>query len=160
MTCSTTYSKIKSAFMSTHFFCILSHLPNFKSPQQAGCGCTITTFNQLLFLISFGLTCVSHGAEDALCDGHYGVCGLVIAPDGLSPWRVLANMLQEISQSLTHHAGCCAHLQYRRCTSSTLVQCVLSCITPCFLFHQAGKEAPWTHYPHCFLKTGCSAWTA
>lgn len=85
----------------------------------------------------FKPTCVSHGAEDALSDGHDGVCGLVVAPDGLSPRGVLTNMLQQISQSLTHHAGCCAHLQYSRCISSTLVLRVLSCIIPCFLFHQA-----------------------
>lgn len=70
---------------------------------------------------SFGLTRVSHGAEDALGDRHDGVRGLVVAPDRLSPRGVLADVLQEIPQGLTHHAGCRAHLQRMRCTSSTLV---------------------------------------
>lgn len=109
-----------------------------KVPRIAGFGSTIMipSFSQHFF--SFRLTRVSHWAEDTLSDGHNGVGSLVVAPNGLSPWGVLTNMLQEISQSLTHHAGCCAHLQYRRCTSSTLALCYLRCIIPCFLFHGGG----------------------
>lgn len=58
-----------------------------------------------------GLTCIPHGAEDALGDGHDGVRGLVVAPDRLAPGCVLTHVLQEVFQGLTHHAGCCAHLQ-------------------------------------------------
>lgn len=56
------------------------------------------------------LTCVSHGAEDALGDGHNGVGGLVVASDGLPSRRVLADVLQEVLQGLAHHAGRSAHL--------------------------------------------------
>lgn len=64
-----------------------------------------------------GLTCVPHGAEDALRDGHDGVRGLVIAADRLAPGRVLTDVLQEVFQSLTHHAGCCTHLRDKRSSS-------------------------------------------
>lgn len=56
------------------------------------------------------LTCVSHGAEDALGDGHDGVGGLVVASDGLPSGRVLADVLQQVLQGLAHHAGSGAHL--------------------------------------------------
>lgn len=73
---------------------------------------TMNLYNKtLIFLNSVSLTCVSHRCEDALGDGHYGVGGLVVAPDGLSFGGVLPHVLQEISQSLTHHARGCAHLQ-------------------------------------------------
>lgn len=59
------------------------------------------------------ITCISHGAEDALSDGHDSVCGLVVAADWLPPGCVLTDVLQEVFQSLTHHTSCCAHLQDR-----------------------------------------------
>lgn len=68
-----------------------------------------------------GLTCVSHGAEDALGDGHDGVRCLVIAANWLAPGCVVTDVLQEVFQSLTHHAGCCTHLQDKRSSSSSIV---------------------------------------
>lgn len=56
------------------------------------------------------LTSVPHGAEDALGDAHDGVCGLVVAPDGLAPAGKLAHVLQEVAQGLADDAGGRAHL--------------------------------------------------
>lgn len=84
---------------------------SFTQPKSTNYGLFKTFTSSSTF--SLGLTCVSHRAEDALSDRHDGVRGLVIAPNGLPPRGVLTDMLEEICQSLAHHTGRCAHLQYK-----------------------------------------------
>lgn len=56
------------------------------------------------------LTSITHGAEDAFCDAHDCVCGLVVAPNGLPPASKLPDVLQEVIQGLADHTGGCADL--------------------------------------------------
>lgn len=56
------------------------------------------------------LTSISHWTEDTFSHTHDGICCLVIASNWFSPAGKLADMLQEVIQSLADYTGCCADL--------------------------------------------------
>lgn len=56
------------------------------------------------------LTCISHRGEDALCDGHDGIGGLVVAADWFTTAGIVAYVLQEVTQCQADCACCSVHL--------------------------------------------------